>query len=85
VGYKKIYKIRDLLPISCYISQTIQDIAIVTMEDEQELARASLRILKWGVQSMASGSEPENFLSVPPIRGVQNSTRAINLGVHATA
>ena len=49
------------------------------------LARASLRILKWGVQSMASGSEPEIFLSVPPIRGVQNSTRAINLGVHATA
>ena len=38
-----------------------------------------------GVQGMASGSEPEIFLSVPPIRGVQNSTRAINLGVHATA
>jgi len=33
VGYKKF---RDFLPISRYISQTIQDIAIVTMEGEEE-------------------------------------------------
>jgi len=35
VGYKKF---RDFLPISRYISQTIQDIAIVTMEGEEETA-----------------------------------------------
>jgi len=29
-----VYKFRDFLPISRYISQTIQDIAIVTMEGE---------------------------------------------------
>ena len=31
--------IRDFLPISRYISQTIQNIAIVSMEGEQELVR----------------------------------------------
>jgi len=34
VGYKKF---RDFIPISLYTSQTIQDIAIVTMEGESEL------------------------------------------------
>jgi len=29
-----VYKFRDFLPISRYISQTMQDIAIVTMEGE---------------------------------------------------
>ena len=32
-----VEKIRDFLPISRYISQTIQNIAIVTMEGELEL------------------------------------------------
>ena len=32
-----VYKFRDFLPISCYISQTIQDIAILTTEGEQKL------------------------------------------------
>jgi len=32
-----VYKFRDFLRISGYISQTIQDIAIVTMEGECEL------------------------------------------------
>jgi len=31
-----VYKFREFLPISRYISQTIQDIAIVTMEGEEE-------------------------------------------------
>jgi len=35
--YKWGIQFRDFLPISRYISQTIQDIAIVTMEGEQEL------------------------------------------------
>ena len=32
-----VEKFRDFLPISRYISQTIQDIAIVTMEGEKEV------------------------------------------------
>ena len=32
-----VYKFRDFQPISRYISQTIQDSAIVTMEGEYEL------------------------------------------------
>ena len=32
-----VYKFRDFRPISRYISQTIQDSAIVTMEGEYEL------------------------------------------------
>ena len=32
-----ILKFRDFLPMSRYISQTIQDITIVTMKGEQEL------------------------------------------------
>jgi len=33
-----VEKFRDFLPISSYISQTIQNIALVTMEGEEETA-----------------------------------------------
>jgi len=39
-----VYKFRNFLPISRYISQTIQDIGIVTIEGEKE---AASKLSKW--------------------------------------